>query len=203
MNDLRKLLILLFMIAGHTACNNNTAGTETANVNVNVNANSSVETVAVNNAPSFPGSNLKPAFNDETKDVGEDLKVPANANVAVVNTTQPKETIRTLPAPDDSTFSAEMNDKGQPVETRVFRSHPILAKIEKITMSSRDYVFKIYLRNGKMVESKNDNLKDFRVIAPENILEAINMKPPPPKAVQNPGNPDQQKKPVLIPKPNQ
>lgn len=203
MNDLRKLLILSFMIAVHTACNNNTAGTETANANVYVNSNSSTETVALNNDASFPGSNMKPAFDGETKDVGESVKVPANKNIVAVNTDLTKETIKTSPAPDDSTYSAEMNSKGNPVETRIFRSHPILAKVEKITMSPRDYVFKIYLRNGKVVESKSDVLKDFRVIAPENILDAINMKPPPPKPAQNPGNPDQQKKPVLIPKANQ
>ncbi|MEO6588195.1 MAG: hypothetical protein ABIP06_02605 [Pyrinomonadaceae bacterium] len=198
MNELRKLIILIVVFGVHTACSTKTVEKDA----VNVNTNSPAETVAANNGLSLNENKLKPGYNSETKDVGEGFKVPANANIVVVNTEQPKETIKNMPAPDDSTYSAEMNSKGQPVETRIFKSHPVLAKIEKITMSPRDYIYKIYLKNGKVIESKSPDLKDFRVIAPVNILDAINIKPPPPKPARNSANPDQQKKPVLIPKAN-
>lgn len=196
MSYLSKLFVITLLSIALTNCGGNAAEPNSTAVN------SSVSNVPANSATASNGEQLQPAFNGETKEVGDGLPVPANANVTVVDTNQIKDTMREMPAPDDSTFTAEMNEKGQPVETRTFRSHPILKKVEKITMSPRDYVFKIYLKNGKVVESKSDQLKDFRVISPVNILDAIGMKPPPAKPEPNAPKPEDLKKPVLIPKAN-
>lgn len=197
MSNLPKFFLLMLLSVFYFGCGGN-AGSNSATSNT-----SSANTVIPANtgAPSSEGQ-IQPAYNGETKEVADGLPVPANANVIVVNTNQAQDTMKSLPAPDDSFFSAEMNGKGQPVETRTFRSHPILAKIEKITMSPRDYVFKVYLKSGKVVESKSDKLKDFRVIAPENILDAIGRKPPPPKPGPNAPRQEDLKKPVMIPRAN-
>ena len=198
MNIAGKSVLILVITISYTGCWGNATETNSTTVN----NNSSIQENSANTFTAANGETVQPAYNGETKEIGDGLPVPVNANVMVVNTNNTKDTMRENPAPDDSTFSAEMNGKGQPVETRTFKSHPILAKIEKITMSPRDYVFKIYLKNGKVVESKSDDLKDFRVIAPLNILDAIGMKPPPPKPDPNAPKPEDKKKPVMIPKAN-
>ncbi len=198
MSHLSKLFVITLLSVALTNCGGNAAEPNS----MAANSNSSAAEFPANSATASNGEQIQPAFNGEMKEVGDGFQVPANANVTVVDTNQAKDTMREKPAPDDSTFSAEMNGKGQPVETRTFRSHPVLKKVEKITMSPRDYVFKIYLKNGKVVESKSDQLKDFRVISPLNILDAIGMKPPPPKPEPNAPKPEDLKKPVMIPKAN-
>lgn len=187
------------MTIAYTGCGGNAAAPETSG-NANV---SNTVTAPANTDVSSNGGKMQPIDTVETREVANNLPVPVNANVMVVNSEQLKPETNEMPAPDNSTFSTEMNSKGQPVETRTFKSHPVVAKIEKITMNSRDYVFKIYLKNGKVVESKSEKLKDFRVIAPANILDAIGMLPAPsPKVAPDPNNPENQKKPVLIPRAN-
>lgn len=190
-----KTILILVITVAYTGCQGNAPETNTTPAN-----NNSSMLVNSNNTLAANGEPLQPADNGETKEIADGLPVPVNANVILVNTNQTKDTMKEMPAPDDSTFSAEMNGKGQPVETRTFKSHPVLAKVEKITMSPRDYVFKIYLKNGKVVESKSDQLKDFRVISPLNILDVIGMKPPPPKPDPNAPKPEDMKKPIMIPK---
>lgn len=198
MNTAVKTFLILILSIAYTGC----WGSATETNSATVNNNSSIQGNSANTFTAANGETVQPAYNGETKEIGDGLPVPVNANVTVVNTNNTQDTMRENPAPDDSTFSAEMNGKGQPVETRTFKSHPILAKVEKITMSPRDYVFKIYLKNGKVVESKSDDLKDFRVISPLNILDVIGMKPPPPKPDPNAPKPEDKKKPVMIPKAN-
>lgn len=197
MSNLSKFFALVFLSLFYIGCRGTADSNSTA-----ANFNSSNAVVSANSVTASNGEQIQPAFNGEMKEVADGFPVPVNANVTIVNTNQAKDTMREKPAPDDSTFTAEMNAKGQPVETRTFRSHPVLKKVEKITMSPRDYVFKIYLKNGKIVESKSDQLKDFRVISPLNILDVIGMKPPPPPPDPNAPKPEDMKKPVMIPKAN-
>jgi hypothetical protein len=79
-------------------------------------------------------------------------------------------------APDDSVFSASMNKNGMPVETRTFNSHPILAKVEKQFLG-KEVKYKVYLRNGKVLEGPADKLENYRVMGPGNILEAVGIDP--------------------------
>lgn len=197
MNITVRIFLIIIISIAYTGCWGNTSETNptTVNSNSSIQNNSANTTVVASN-----GETMKPAFNGETKEVEKGFPVPVNANITIATTSEAVKPTKESPAPDDSTYTADMNKKGQPVETRTFKSHPVLAKVEKITISPRDYVFKIYLKNGKIVESKSDDLKDFRVIAPINILEAIGMKPPPP-----PPNPDAPKKedkgkPIMIPR---
>lgn len=182
--------------------------TETNSTVAVPNANSTVNISQTNSYVASNGETMQPAFNGEIKEMPNSNVALLNANTAATNSTinateQKVESISTgLPAADNSTYTAEMNESGKPVETRTFKSHPILLKIEKITLSPRDYVFKVYLKDGKVVESKSEELKQFRYIAPENILEAINKLP---KATPDPNDPtkDGKKKQATSPMMNQ
>lgn len=178
-------------------------GSETNSTVAAPNANSVIVNSQTNSYVASNGETMQPAFNAEVKNVAN-TAAQANANAATVNIPAQREveSISTgIPAADNSTYAAEMNESGKPVETRTFKNHPILLKVEKITMSPRDYVFKVYLKDGKVIESKSEELKQFRYIAPENILDAINKLP---KATPDPNDSTRnEKKKQTIQQPNQ
>ncbi len=163
-------LSLFLIIAG---CEKNEPNDNSSNVNIN-----SSQTSAENPITPPPPSNekLKPAYNGETKEVGKGLPVPVNSGTVATNINQTVEVIDSNPG--DSIYSVEMNDRGQPVETRIFRNDIILAKVQKTTINSREYLFKVFLKNGKVIESESEKLKDLRLLSTNAILDAINMKIP-------------------------
>lgn len=169
------------------------------------NANSATTVSQTNSYVASNGETMQPAFNAEIKNAANTGAVQSNANTTAVNIPAAERTVESIsdgvPAADNSTYAAEMNESGKPVETRTFKSHPVLLKIEKITLSPRDYIYKVYLRDGKVVESKSEELKQFRYIAPGNILDAIGMLP---KATPAPVDPtrDEKKKQSMMEKPN-
>jgi hypothetical protein len=79
-------------------------------------------------------------------------------------------------APNDSEFSSSMDAKGRPIETRAFRNHPELSKVERIWETPRENIMKIHLKNGKIIEVGSDKLPNFRTDSPENILIAAGVK---------------------------
>lgn len=80
-------------------------------------------------------------------------------------------------APDDSVISS--GSRGTDfIETRTFKNHAVLAKVEKI-MDGKTEKYKVYLKNGKVVDAPADKMKNMQSLAPANILEAIGMSPTP------------------------
>ena len=80
-------------------------------------------------------------------------------------------------APDDSVISS--GSRGTDfVETRTFRNHVVLAKVERI-MDGKTEKFKVYLKNGKVVDAPADKMNNMQSMAPGNILDAIGMMPKP------------------------
>lgn len=193
------LTVFSFILAG---CQS--GGSETNSTAAAPNANSAVNVSQTNSYVAANGETMQPAFNAEAKEVANSNTAQSNANTTTINSSTEKiESISSgVPAADNSTYTAEMNGSNQPVETRAFKSHPILLKVEKITLGPRDYVFKVYLKDGKVIETKSEELKQFRYIAPENILEAIDKLP---KATPDPNDPtrDGKKKPPMMQAPNQ
>ncbi len=80
------------------------------------------------------------------------------------------------PAPDNSTFNTVQLPDGSFEETRLFKAHPQILKVVKKT-NGKNVSLKVYLKNGKAVETSEEKLQNFRVAAPGNILLAIGIKP--------------------------
>ncbi len=80
-------------------------------------------------------------------------------------------------APDDSVITSSSRGKDF-IETRTFRSHEVLAKVEKI-MDGKTEKYKVYLKNGKVVDAPSDKMNNMQALAPNNILDAIGMLPKP------------------------
>jgi len=100
-----------------------------------------------------------------------------NDNLKVVKT-EPKQSATPFgqrTAPDDSVVTSGSRGK-EFFEMRTFNNHPTLAKVEKI-MDGATTKFKVYLKNGKVLEAPADKMSNFTAMAPENILAAAGVQP--------------------------
>lgn len=75
-------------------------------------------------------------------------------------------------APDNSEVSGAMNVKGQPLETRVFKNHPQLAKIERLYVTMENPTLTVYLKNGKKVIVPNGKINNPLTASADAILKA-------------------------------
>lgn len=80
-------------------------------------------------------------------------------------------------APDNSEVSSTMNEKGVPIETRVFKNHPVLVKMEKSFADINKPVIKIYLKNGKILIAPNDKISNTATVSADDILRSVGVKP--------------------------
>lgn len=92
-------------------------------------------------------------------------------------------------APDDSILSSGSRGKDF-FEMRTFRSHAVIAKVEKIT-DGKTTKYKVYLKSGRVVDAPADKMINFAAMAPENILDAIGMLPKAP--ANQPAKPSEKK----------
>ncbi len=76
-----------------------------------------------------------------------------------------------LAAPDNSVIISGMNAKGQPVETRTFKNHPVLVKIERTDLNDGD--IKIYLKNGKIAILPESLANNFLTARASDILKVV------------------------------
>ncbi len=95
------------------------------------------------------------------------------ANAAPMPSNKPEPYI----APDKSEISTMMNEKGVPVETRIFRNHPILAKTEKTFADVENPVLKVYLKNGKVLTVPKGAIKDQLKASADEFLKAVGVNP--------------------------
>jgi hypothetical protein len=78
------------------------------------------------------------------------------------------------PAPDDSVVTSALGENF--VQTRTFRSHPQLSKVERIAIfegGKPKYVIKVYLKNGQVKEVSPTKLADPLTAPAATILKAI------------------------------
>jgi hypothetical protein len=80
-------------------------------------------------------------------------------------------------APDDSIISSGSRGRDF-VETRTFKSHAVLDKVEKI-MDGKTTKYKVYLKSGKVFDAPAEKMSNFAATSPEGILDAIGMMPKP------------------------
>lgn len=73
------------------------------------------------------------------------------------------------PGPENSEIATTMNDKGQPVEVRVFKGNAQLNRVEAVWLGPSDKLVKITLRNGGTVEVRTDRIANLGS-APSDLL---------------------------------
>ena len=116
----------------------------------------------------------------ENNNINANVEDMANANTNIQNlpikrpTPLPKPEALTRTGPDDSVITAENNEQGDLVETRVFKNHDMLAKVERIlTASRREGNIRVFLKNGRVYEFPVGRLKNALNESPEEILKAV------------------------------
>jgi hypothetical protein len=147
------------------------------------------------------GTNVKVAANNSavvdksiaSEPVQPNVNAEPPSNIVIQNTTVRRDNIRNyegkkgrdtntapiapnvdknlITAPDNSEVSSGMNDQGEPLETRVFNRHPVLAKIERINLNNKSV--KVYLKNGKTLILPEEKANDFLTATANDILKAV------------------------------
>ena len=85
--------------------------------------------------------------------------------------------VGSVAALDDSVIFSESRGKDF-VETRTFKNHPVLVKIEKI-MDGKTNVYKVYLKNGKVIDAPEEKMKSYETLSAASILYEIGLQPKP------------------------
>jgi len=105
------------------------------------------------------------------------------------------------PAPDNSTISTTLTDVA--TETRQFRSHPQINKVERVTDTNGSRV-KIYLKNGKVVDADPNRFRQIANVSVNEFILAAGLTPPatptpPPSTVPGKGGNNPAKVPNVFP----
>jgi len=91
----------------------------------------------------------------------------------------------TRPAPENSQFAVALTDIL--VERRIFLSHPILLKAEKITEGEKK-ILHVYTRDGKTFDVPGDLVPSLSTAAASAILKAAGIQTPEPKPAERKPN---------------
>lgn len=162
--------ILLGGCSGTSGENNSNAPTANGNTSNQVNG----ATVSNNNPALIPYPGTENTSGNSA----------ANSDIKVTNIDpkQIKPTNPAMPAPDNSEMLTVLNEKGV-VETRTFKSNPLLAKAQRTTVG-RNVQIKLFLKNGKVIDVPAEKIENFPADSAAQILQAAGIVAP--KPVQNP-----------------
>jgi hypothetical protein len=151
------LIISAFSLTAlSSACS--TAPTPTAENN----ANSNVAVLQNNSNPIAGNVNIGGIGGAATNSAVPGIpNAPANMNMSKIDMTKNAKVQNiTSSAPDNSEISVSLGQ--YPIETRTFKSHPQLAKVERIDdVANKKVRVKVYLKNGQVKE------------IPENIINTM------------------------------
>ncbi len=94
------------------------------------------------------------------------------------------------PAPDNSEYSSTLTDVA--TETRVFKGHPVLNKVERIT-DSNQVKLRIYLKNGRIIDADGKSMTNMPVASASTFMQ-IGGLPPLPNPIPAPASATSSKK---------
>jgi len=169
---IRKNFLILFVIfIGFTVgCGGNSSVT---NSNSSATVNSGQNNEPINTMPAFPAnsnttvpiSNSAPSNYPALPGNVAVKKIPMQRDGATQNGP-------TQAAPDNSEISSALTENF--VQTRTFKNHPQLEKVEATTLTKENNrkVIKVYLKGGKVIEISKDKILDPMVESADNILKA-------------------------------
>lgn len=175
MNGIIKIAIIAAILTLLGACSGDSGG---GNTNVTVSSGN-----LSNNPPLSNISNQMIPYPGPGNTGGAP---PGSSDATVVNV-DPKKlkpTNPAVPAADNSEVLTVLNEKGA-METRVFKSHPVLAKIEKTTYG-REVQVRVFLKNGKVIPLAPEKIGNFITDSAQQILQAAAVVQPPPQQQSKP-----------------
>ncbi len=161
--------------------------TKTNAVPANRSSNSTIANTQVSEVPANAGPT--PGTLDEVPVVP--IREGSNANTAKLN--RDRKIVETpgaaneptrVPAGENSEVSSTMDKQGNFVESRFFKGHPQLEKVERTYLDPKNSTLKIFLKGGKVVTVSGDKIKDFVGTSSAMYLEMAGIKTP---KVSSPG----------------
>lgn len=156
---------------------------------------SSVENTAnSSNANSAQNANTEQAIVPKNAETGESVSIPGvtgppdNSNVKInAETYDTSKAVEGKPASEDSTFSTRLTDVA--IETRTFKSHPIIAKVERTT-DVKGRTIKVFLRSGKVIELPGDKIGNLQAASSAQIMAAAGIESAAPAMTPKPKSAD-------------
>ena len=135
-----------------------------------VSSNSSQALSSSNNPPNSvtnvqTGTFAQPPNNKETVDL------PAGAHPI----------LRWEPAAEDSQIASAINASGQMYETRIFKRHPQLVKVDSTWIDAKQKALKIVLRNGQVKDVTTDKIVNLKQATAAQLLELVGIQPAQPE----------------------
>lgn len=125
---------------------------------------------------SEPGITQPPPPDSNTV-VGNNPRDPKNKKPRPVNPPgPPSQPSEPKPAAENSEVSAMMNEDGSITEFRIFKDHPRIAKVEANWMDPRSKNLKVFLKNGKILQAKTDQIPYLHEATSEQILRIVGVK---------------------------
>lgn len=176
-NLMKYFVFILAIIAVFSGCSSGVATNATTNGANPVAPNSNPANANAVSAANSNPSGMQP-YNG-AQNINPNAFNATNDNLKVTQTQPKKDEMPygSRTAPDDSFIVSGSRGKDF-LETRTFKNHPVLAKVEKI-MDGKTIKYKVYLKSGKVVDAPADKMTNMEALAPNNILDAIGMLPKP------------------------
>ncbi|CAN5580994.1 hypothetical protein BH10ACI2_BH10ACI2_21990 [soil metagenome] len=134
-----------------------------------------------NSSNSQPAANADPNVipNTETANVGAPLDKRFNrANRPLVDADSPATPLplRFAPAGDNSQIAVTMKDDGSVFEVRVFKSQPVIARVEATWLEGNERELKYSLKNGKILVIKTDRIENLKTASLPVLLDIAGLK---------------------------
>ena len=177
MNKLAILFITAITALSLTSCWGTEIETETANANLNPNANSTVTANVSANEINNPNENTQSVKQTQlteaqTNKIGNHVRT-GEPGVDSKEMKKAEKNRQYIPAPENSLISNEMNNQGQPVQTRKFSGNPTLDKIEVIALGEKERKQLVYLKSGKVLPLEQGKISDPMTASSYDLLKAV------------------------------
>ena len=171
-NKMHKSFALIFIASLFVACSSQVA-TTTNNGPTRQGTNSSTVPVV---GPST-AANEEPLNSNHTPTRDEIREKLRQKGLINAPSSGPLPTPQFKPAADNSIVSTTMNAQGAVVETRIFKGNPQIASVVMTWVGPNDNTLKIFLRNGRVVEAKADNIENLGSTPVSVFIEKAGIKP--------------------------
>jgi hypothetical protein len=187
---MKYLVFMIAIISVLSGCSSNEA-TNVAKINANSSAPISVPAANDNStaATNVNSSEMQPYSGMQNANPNTFNAPNSNITITPKQPQKDQSPVGARIAPDGSVINSGSRGKDF-YEVRTFNNHPVLTKVEKI-MDGTTTKYKIYLKNGKVLDAPAEKMGNFESVTPENLLEIVGISP---KSAVNPLTESEQKK---------
>jgi len=172
---MRNCLVLSFFLAVASlnwACSSGSV----TNKQVDTSAPGANKTASLSNLSQTSSSDTNPVNSVTNVQTGTFAQPPNNKKVEDMPA-DGRPILRWEPAAEDSQITSAMNASGQMYESRIFKRHPQLVKVDATWINPKEKSLKIVLRNGRVMDVTTDKIVNLKLATAAQILELVGIEP--------------------------